>query len=228
MGIKFGGWGRESKADRIKRLEDENVSLENRITNLRDEKIDREIANGRLDQNNKATIHDLETYYEREIRNISTELNVFKENYDIDLNNAVVDAENKAEKKEQDFEKAFNKRVIELEREHAVKIGKCDKDLELDKISYRKFFREDRNEKMATLESENKKLSLENATLKGENKSLEGWNNFCTGKQEQVLETVGLIIKALPVVSANITTPEVVVQMPKQEQAKQNGGIQQK
>lgn len=227
MGIRFFGWGDEKKSERIARLEKEVISLEKKIIDQRDQIIDNDIVMDRIEGSNRRALEEVQNGYKDEIIDLKREISVLKDNFDIDVDNAKTDVLNKADKVERENERTFNKKIVQLEKEYADKIAKCDRALENDKASYKKYLRSEFNGRLDKAEEKAQKLEVENGKLLGENKSLIAWNEFCSGKQESQLELIGLVLKALPTVSANITTPEVIVNtgMPA---AKSNGSNEQK
>lgn len=98
--------------------------------------------------------------------------------------------------------------VKKLEAEHLEKISRVDRKLEEDKTSFRKYLKTEFNTRLEKLEKENQKLSDENAEVRGINVGLESVNGHLSGQAESTLEVLSQFVKALPSVSATITTPE--------------------
>lgn len=106
-------------------------------------------------------------------------------------------------------EKRYTERMAKLEKEYAEKIARCDAKLESDKASYRKYLRQEHNTKLENLEKENRKLSGEIAELRGVNIALGNMNGTLTGQVESTISLMEGLVKALPTVTAEFTTPEI-------------------
>ena len=111
-----------------------------------------------------------------------------------------------------------------LEADHAAKIAKCERDLETDKISYRKYLKQEFNTKIESLEKANLKLSEEASVLRAENSALSGSNISLSVVNDSLTDSVaelskGMValstkigeglVKALPTVTADFNTPEL-------------------
>ncbi len=97
-----------------------------------------------------------------------------------------------------------------------------EKDLENDKVSYRKYLRSEMNSKIETLEKENKSLVIENISLTkevkqdereaglldGQNKVLAGIVSSLTKNLDTLSTKLGEgLVKALPEITADFKTP---------------------
>lgn len=176
--------------------------------------------------------------YEQTIAGLKRELSIIQENFEITVEDAVIDKERAIAKKsdlqdkEHDarmnkLEKEYATLVKNLEKEHAAKIAKCDKDLESDKISYRKYLRTEYNTRVDSLEKANKEFVQKVAGLEGENSGLHTTVGILEGQLDSMTNCVGNVISALPTVSAQITTPDISVSLPGAQQVK-TGGEQKK
>ena len=139
-------------------------------------------------------------------------------------------------------------RMKKLEAEHAAKIAKADRDLETDKVSYRKYLKQEFNTRIETLEKANLKLSEEASTLRAENSSLVGSNESLEVVNESLTDSVselskGMValsgkiadglVKAVPTITADFETPvlpenHVHVEVPGAAKGGQGGGNQDK
>jgi len=115
------------------------------------------------------------------------------------------------ENQEKNQDKTHTDRMKKLEAEHTAKIVKFDRDLEVDKISYRKYIKQEFNNRVEHLEKEVSRLSAKNNELMAVDSAREFYSGVMEGSVESLSETIKQLIVALPVVSATITTPEVSV-----------------
>lgn len=173
----------------------------------------------------------LEKAVKDEKKSLTNTEKALKKDYETKTKRLEADFASKTKKLEADFAAKAKQQT----KEHLEKLSKMDTKLENDKASYRKYVRQENNKNIESLEkrivgldAENKRISIENGKLIGENTSLKSLSNFNAGKTESMGTlanklTEGLV-KAMPTVNADFTTPEVVVQMPKSETPTQKGG----
>ncbi len=114
-------------------------------------------------------------------------------------------------------------RLKALEKEYVEKLARVDRKLEEDKSSYRKYLKQEFNTKIEGLEKTVERLQIANATLQGANTELEKANGILEGNFENISDNLANVIKALPTVSATVTTPESHVHV---EPARATGGGQ--
>lgn len=113
-------------------------------------------------------------------------------------------------------------RMKKLESEYASKIAKSDKDLESDKVSYRKYIRSEYNKQVENLEKENKKLVTDNielntsvkankyaiGILEGQIKSMNGVVDTLSEANGNLSESIASgLVKAMPNITASFETP---------------------
>lgn len=241
---------REANRDIIT-LEDKIADNDIKVAKIRTDnrlKVDGLLRDHKIQIQNKRTEHEVE------LNTIQSILEKLEEKFDARVDKEVVtikkDYNNKTkelDKKSQANDKAQIALVKKLEAEYAAKIAKCDRDLESEKVSYRKYLRSEFNANVEKLEKDNTRLTTENAILSDSNKGLERTNGILEEQIESVTEFADTVagsmstlstkiveglVKSMPTVSAEITTPEVNVNLPAQATPqggnKQGGGGEQK
>lgn len=192
------------KDEEILRLKDEIATNDNKILEIR--------------TSHRIAMDDLKTEHQVELNTKANEVFTLKETLDARVEKEVspIKKELKIKGEKQDAEHAT--RMKKLESDYALKIAKCDRDLETDKASYRKYLRQEMNSKIEHLEKDNDRLSKENARLIGENMGLTRTSALFEGQLEKLGDVVDSIVDALPSVEVNMSTPEVTVNLPKAEQ----------
>lgn len=230
----------KGKVESAEAGERQAVRNENQIRGrMEDLKIEHEVNCNNLLRANKVYVNDLEAT----IKEFKDNNQITIDNKLIELENNAVDTSNKQDKEhadrmrklESDYQVKTDKlesthadRMRKLEATYVEKLSKLDTKLESDKASFRKYMRTENNKLIDTLETENKKLVKENAILTGEVTGMKGTSNVLSGQLSSMASSFDKLLVALPTVSASITTPEVVVQLPKQEPVKGNNGGEQK
>lgn len=274
MGIIL--FGDKAQKAEIKRLRESNVSLAKENASLEDAALDtatritriktdnretineitlrNEVEVSELKRGHQITVQDLESGHEISINELENDVEKLEESFTSRVDKEVSSVKKDFRNKEKDLdrkgdanEKTHTERMKRLEADYAVKIAKCDKELEADKVSYRKYIKSEFNTKVETLEKENARLVKDNITLgvKSEGQTftigrLEGQVKTLTSIAEGLSTNVGALsetlaeglLKGMPTVSANITTPEVNVNLPATPAQgggnKQSGGEQKK
>lgn len=224
-----------NKDKKVSRLTNEVEDLKSKLETSEALRINAERSENRI----YSEMRDMETEHivklanvRREVRvelnEVQAELKELKENnatvlenHKIDLDNQYVDKTNKLEKEHAErmrkLEKDFANKEANLEAKYLEKMTKCDKKLEDDKASFRRYMKTEHNKYVELLETDNKNLLKENLTLRAERDAAIASHKIIEGTLSSVAGSFDKLIGALPAVSAEITTPEVVVQMPKQE-----------
>lgn len=163
-------------------LENEIIELENRLTDERDLRINAEITLSRSESQFNSRLEE-----ERSSNQIE-----------------VVRLEGQVKKLEASLENGI---------EAGVRTAKAqmERELESDKASYRKMLKNEYQDKSANIEKENKSLRQDKADLSGENSGLRESNKVLVGQLTQVNKFAEklseAIVKSMPEVTANITTP---------------------
>lgn len=246
-------FGDESLKREIKDLKADFRLLEERNLELREDQEETENRITRLTLNHAADLRRIRTEHEVTLANLKSSRVIneatTKSEHQIEIDRL----ENKIGELEASFVKRVSKEVAaqkkdlkargerqdeahlvrskRLEADYLEKISRVDRKLEEDKSSYRKYTKQEFNSRIETLEKENKGLVVDNAKLKGANEVMETSRAFFSGKTESMGEALHAVVKALPTVSAEITTPETVIRMPEapvQKSGGNNGGGQQK
>ena len=237
-------WNKQRQIERLENsvdsLKDDAIRLRQDNMGLRTVRVDCDIEMEALKQYHRLAIADLVATHNREIFDLTAaqevvmtklekKVEVLERDFNFELRKAVSKDKESLRKQANEQDRKFADKVKKLEAEYAAKMAKLDTKLESDKASYRKYVRQENNTKLDTLEKENKRLVVENATLTGKNQALEVSQKFFSGKQEAGGEIITQLIKALPTVSAEITTPEINVvgtptsaPKPQQDQQKKN------
>lgn len=273
MGIIL--FGDKAQKAEIKRLRESNVSLARENASLEDAALDTATRITRIKTSNRDTINeinlrnemqvselkmgyqtqiqDLESGHEISINELENDIEKFEESFTARVDKEVSSVKKDFQNKEKDLdrkgdanEKAHTERMKRLEADYAAKIAKCDRELEADKVSYRKYIKSEFNTRVETLEKDNKRLLSENISLSTSNANLKASNSVSenqikslTELNASLVENIGTLsskivdglVKGMPTVSAEITTPEVNVHVPAaatSAQAKQNVGGEQK
>lgn len=215
----------------------ENTELRERIVvlNERETQVDNDKREVRANHSNE--ISSLKTSHSIEIVGKNNEIQQLKDNFKTNLVKEVAQEKKNLKVLTDRLEKEYQDKAKRLNSEHAARIAKCDRDLENDKASYRKYFRSEHNSKVEKLETENNRLFKENVTLTAENKALNTSNgitqsqlNSVSDLNESLSETMGTLTselvkglaKSMPTITASFSTPEVNVNLPKTEAVKAN------
>lgn len=208
-----------SKADDkeiIKDLKSEIKELERTLVCLQEENVDENIRVQKIKTYYKEELNGVEAEFKRQISELNRTIKTYEHDFDVLLNNATVDAENKLADKFDKQDREYTSRLKKLESEYAEKIAKCDKKLEEDKISYRKYLRQENNTKIDKLEKANFYLIKDAADLRGSNNGLIVSNGALQGQLASMATIMEKIISSLPTVTAEITTPDITVAVPTQ------------
>ncbi len=225
----------ESKNDKIKRLEEEveslkgdNQGLERSLVNAKDSRNEAIIELEKVEVAHKLDISRINNCHqvdeERLLLRVVNAENSVKTQVADGLRKGRKDLEHRAEQQD----RAHAERMKRLEADYAAKIAKCDRELEADKASYRKYIRQENNTRIEKLEKENAALTKENITANATIASLTRETGMYDGKLNLAIQAFNDIAKALPVITANFTTPDITV-LPGQSVApKQNNGEQKK
>jgi chromosome segregation ATPase len=184
---------------RIEELKREGSYLENRITSLQDDK-----GNLQIELNRIGTVHNIEV--EKLNNHI---LGMEKTMKDEVAKNTASDKKDLKAKSESQ-EREHSNKMKSLEKEYLEKLQRIDRKLEEDKTSYRKYLKSEFNSKVETLEKDNKNLLKENGELKGKVDGLNKAIDLFQGSINPVVSLAEKIVAALPVVSAEITTPKTI------------------
>ena len=237
MGIIM--FGEKKQEEEIKNLKSDNIYLRKENARLEDNKATRDIETQALKTEHRLSINDLMTENKLTLEEVNSEHKIevagleskvceLEESVDIKVEKEVSTQKKDLKKKEEVLEKTFTDKTKKLETEYTEKLSRLDRKLEEDKSSYRKYLKGEFNSRIDTLEKDNKRLIETNTKLVAENSSLNRTSGIFEGQVKSLTESLNKIVEALPTVSANITTPEVVVQLPKQEVAKGGGNNQEK
>ena len=193
---------REDLADENKRLKEEIITLKDGISltdiDYKNQDVNHRTEIGRLLANHSLAIEEKENQ-------IIKLTNNFKTNLEREVASEKKNLRIQSEKQDREH----TDRMKKLEAEYAAKIAKCDRDLESDKASYRKYLREEKNTTFANLEKENKTLLEEVSGLRSVNTALEGINGVLEGQVKSTTELMKGLVSALPSINAEFTTPEI-------------------
>jgi transketolase len=243
-------WNKQRQIERlegqVEEYKDNIVGLKRELSGLRNLEANCEIEKAAMAMSHRYAIAENEASHSREIFNLNLsqetmmtkliadhetgttrlqkKVEVLERDFNFELRKAISKDKESIRKQSIDQDRKYADKVKKLEAEYASKMSKLDTKLEQDKASYRKYLRQENNTKIDTLEKENKRLVVENAILKGQNEVLNGSQKFFAGKQESGGEIISQLIKALPTVSAEITTPEINVVGTPTSAPKQNVG----
>lgn len=149
-------------------------------------------------------------YYENLYKDLS---NKFDEKVDRAITAVEKPLRKEYESKVTSQDKLHQERMTRLEKDHAEKIAKCDRNLEEDKKSYRKYLREEFNKQIDTLTEENKNLIRDNMELCADLEAETNVNSVLTGTIEATNKTMEALVKALPTIDAKFTTPNAPTAM---------------
>lgn len=163
--------------------------------------------------------------HELKISHLQDEIEKIKFNFDVDVENAIVEKENQLIDRESALEAKYRAKEVALEatfakkeatrnREHIEKLARMDKKLEEDKASYRKWLRQEHNKLVDTLTSENTRLVKDNSKLEGRVHELSSYVEVGMNQTESLSQMVSAMMGTLPKISANFSTPTVEVVMP--------------
>jgi hypothetical protein len=163
-----------------------------------------------------------------QVQNLKADITLIEDNFETAVHNATVDAINKLADKEDRLEREFRAKALKQDKEHAERMARLEKKFEDEKVSYQKYLRTQRNSDLEVAQAKVIDLTKENGELRGENKVLISSSKITEGQLSQIANVTEKIICALPSVSAEITTPEVNIQLPKVEAPKGGNGNQDK
>lgn len=172
---------------------------------------------------------ELAREHEAETTRLQREIDINEENIETEIEDGIIDAKAKLAKKEAELERVYTDKMKKLVADYAEKMARCDKNLEADKISYRKYLRTEHNTEIDGLRKENATLTKENASLQGENTGLHITVGIIEGQLESMTGCVDNVLNALPTISAEFKTPDInVVGMGMNSKPEQKGGEQKK
>lgn len=208
---------------KISKLKGEIVDLNTSLTQAREARDEAEIALSRQQTNHRVELEDERNSRTIAVNRLENEKEALEKSIPLKVAKEVAaeKKELKARGEKQDREHAD--RMRKLETEHAAKISKCDRDLEAEKVSYRKYLRSEFNSKVEALEKDNKRLFTENATLAGKNTGLETTVGILESQIESVTEFADSVaadlgtlsgkiaeglVKSTPTITADFSTPE--------------------
>lgn len=207
-----------NKKERIAELEEEVGGLKARLERSEEDRLAAEKASSanRIRMMEQVTEHEeriagIRHSHKNELAGVQRELDVRDQNYEVDVEDGIVTAQNKLEAKSKAQDKEHLTRMTRLEKDYAEKIAKCDRNLETDKVSYRKYIRTENNKTIDSLTAENKKLVEEVALLTGENNGLTATVGIVQGQLDSMQTCFESIIGAMPSISAEFRTPDVNV-----------------
>lgn len=210
----------ENLIERNLELERENAEVDNRIERVR-------ISNIR-------EMDELKNVHEREINRLTDQIADFDASFERKVEAAVAEKKKELKKLTETQERDFKDRVKKLDKEYEDREKKLNKEftdrmnsndrkLEQDKISYRKYLRQEHNTRLTELEKENKNLSKENMSLNSEVKAqentigiLQGQVKVLSGNTETFAKSLDSLssklgdglVKAMPNISADFSTPK--------------------
>lgn len=213
--------------DNLKKISELRASLKEaneNLTQAREYRDEMEIILKRERTDHKVELADQHNCHQVAMNRIQNELEVSEKSVPLRVAKEVAQEKKdlRIAKEKQDREHAD--RMKKLEAEHAAKIAKCERDLETDKISYRKYLKQEFNTKIESLEKANLKLSEEASVLRAENSALSGSNISLNIINDSLTDSVselskGMValsakigdglVKALPTVTADFNTPEL-------------------
>jgi uncharacterized phage infection (PIP) family protein YhgE len=211
------------KGREVRELEEEIVLLKDKVHELKLELVDAKDENRQDYVSSRQELDRLESGKKVEINRLENKIFELEQKFKTDLEKAVAQ-ERKSLKflaDKQDREHAD--RMKKLENEHAAKIAKCDRDLESDKISFRKYLKQEYNTRIETLEKLNTKLQeevstlrIENSILTGANESLGSINDSLTDSVNELSKGVTSLsnkiadglVKSIPTITGDFSTPE--------------------
>jgi chromosome segregation ATPase len=207
---------------RISELKEEVKTLNESLVQAREDRDTAEINLNRSRTDHRVEIADLENSHQVEVNRLENDLEVSEKSVPIKVAKEVAQEKRDLKVKTEKQDREHADRMKKLEAEHAAKIAKCDRDLETDKASYRKYLRSEVNSKMETLEKDNKRLFEENVKLSSTVKELENVNGRLEAEVESLTESVGSLadnlgtlstkiaeglVKAVPTITADFETP---------------------
>lgn len=229
---------------KISELKTEVKNLNESLVQARQDRDTAEIALNRSRTDHRVELANQENERQVEVNRLENETEALEKSVPLRVAKEVAQEKKdlRISKEKQDREHAD--RMKKLEAEHAAKIAKCDRDLESDKVSYKKYLRTEFNTRIETLEKDNKRLITENVT---------GNANFCAAEKnigrlktqvkagnEAVSElTKGIttlsskiaegLVKSVPTITAYFETPQtpenhVHVEVPGAAKGGQGGG----
>lgn len=217
------------KTKEVSGLEKEIEVLKNKVYELKLELVEVEDGNRQNYINSIDEQNRIEVIKQAEINKLENEIFKLKEQFKSDLEKAITQEKKSLRIQADRDEKEHTARMKKLESEYAAKIAKCDRDLENDKASYRKYLRTEHNNKLESLEKENAKLTSENislatevSNLKASKAIMESQNDSLIDLTDGLLETVSEITnklaegmsKSMPTVNANFSTPDNQIVVP--------------
>lgn len=162
------------------------------------------------------------------VQNLKADIELLQDNFEVAVHNATVDAINKLADKEDKLEREYRAKALRQDKEHADRMARLEKKFEDEKVSYQKYLRTQRNSDLEKAQEKVLQLTAELSEERGINTSVKNTSKIMEGQLSSVTSVLEKIITALPTVSAEITTPEVTVQMPKMDAPKGNNGEQKK
>lgn len=260
-------FGNSAQKAEIKRLKGDNRYLTEENVRLEDKIADADIKVARIRTDNRLNVEELVNENKRILASeraqhgmaldeVEADLEKLEESFDARVEKEVSTQKKDLKNKEKEITKrsetqdrTYNEKMRKLENEHIARKIKNDKELESDKVSYRKYLRGECGSKVENLEKENKRLVAENAKFSADHTAaeknigrLESQNKSLTGIVEELSKNVGNLsgkivdglVKSMPTISAEFTTPEtpdVNVNLPSTPAAggnKQGGGEQKK
>lgn len=223
--------------DKVRDLEADKIYLQGRIDDNQNEINKQEVYHketiGRMENNHTLLMNDLQREYDLLESDFDSKLEKAIKDEKAFLVKAKKNLEKDYESKTKKLEKDYEAKFKQLNKEHVEKLAKMDAKLEADKASYRKYIRQENNKQIETFEKDIKSkdativdLRVQLAEANGKIAGLERTSGILQGQVSSTATALEKTIDALPTVTAEITTPEVVVQMPKQEGSANKGGSQ--
>lgn len=217
------------KTKEVSELEQDIRDLKDRVHDLKLELVEAQDENRQDYIAGRQEIDRVVANKQVEINGLENKIYKLEQQFKTDLEKAVAQEKKSLKIQADKQEKEHDVRMKRLESDYGAKIAKCDRDLESDKASYRKYLRTEHNNKLESLEKENTRLTSENVSLATEVSNLKAANAIMESSNENLVvltdnlsETLSEITnkladgmaKSMPTVNANFSTPDNQIIVP--------------